>query len=180
MAKIIAVGGVPATGKTTLIKSILNNFKPLTKFKFGLIQGVRSKLLRIYVIGVYDNSTFAGTDKLSMACQPDFFKFVNKLSDNDLVIFEGDRLFNQSLFDKVDCDIIVLEADKDILIDRHIDHRDNQTEKFIQAKFTKIRNIVNNNSVKIFNNNSPEHKQYVIEHIMDIVGRHLIKTVKQQ
>ena len=99
MAKIIAVGGVPATGKTTLIKSILNNFKPLTKFKFGLIQGVRSKLLRIYVIGVYDNSTFAGTDKLSMACQPDFFKFVNKLSDNDLVIFEGDRLFNQSLFE---------------------------------------------------------------------------------
>lgn len=180
MAEIIAVGGVPATGKTTLIKSILNNFKPLTKFKFGLIQGVRSKLLRIYVIGVYDNSTFAGTDKLSMACQPDFLRLMKKLSDNDLVIFEGDRLFNQSLFDEVDCNIIILEANNDTLVNRHIDRRDNQTEKFIQSKFTKIRNIVNNNSVKIFTNDSPEHREYVIQHIMDIVGQHLIKTVKEQ
>ena len=123
--------------------------------------------IRDSVIGVYDNSTFAGTDKLSMACQPDFLRLMKKLSDNDLVIFEGDRLFNQSLFDEVDCKIIILEANNDTLVNRHIDRRDNQTEKFIQSKFTKIRNIVNNNSVKIFTNDSPEHRELSLIHISE-------------
>lgn len=180
MAKIIAVGGIPATGKTTLVRSILNNFKPLTNFKYGLIQGVYNKVLKVYIIGVYDNSTFAGTDKLSMACQPQFLKFINKLHKDAIILFEGDRLFNQSLFDKQQCDIFVLKASNDILIDRHIDRKDNQTERFIKAKKTKIDNIISNNVVQIFNNDSVEHSKYIEEQIMDLISVHLIKTVKQQ
>ena len=79
MVKIIAIGGEPATGKTTLVKSILMRFKPLKKFKYGLVQGLYNERLKLYIIGVYDGSIFSGTDKLSMAVQPDFIKLIGKL-----------------------------------------------------------------------------------------------------
>ena len=140
--RIIAIGGVPAVGKTTLIKKIKENYttKP---FKYGLVRGEYDKVKGVYFIGVYDGSTFEGSDKLSMAVNKDFIKFL-LWNPNGVVVFEGDRLFNGSLFDlDFHFDIYVLTASKETLNDRHTSRGDNQSETFLKGKETKIKNILN-------------------------------------
>jgi len=145
MAKrIIAIGGEPASGKTTMMRKIIKHFQPLRQFKFGLVRGLYSEKKKLYFIGIYDNSTFSGTDKLSMAVQPDFLKLIEELHDG-VIVFEGDRLFNQSLFDQKACEIYIVETTEQMLEQRHKKRSDNQTDKFKKAKKTKIQNIRKNN-----------------------------------
>ena len=73
MAEIIAIGGVPASGKSTLMKKVIKEYKPLKTFKYGLIRGLYDKEKNLYFIGIYDDSVFCGTDKLSMAVQTSLF-----------------------------------------------------------------------------------------------------------
>jgi len=167
---IIAIGGEPASGKTTLLKDIIKNYKPLSTFKFKLVRGLYNKKNNIYFIGIYDNSVFSGTDKLSMAVQPDFFKFLDKVK-NSLVIFEGDRLFNQSLFNKYKCKIVVLKADNKTLEGRHILRSDNQTEVFKKAKKTKIVNIIEKNNVILYNNNTDEEYKRLKLEIINLIQK---------
>jgi len=140
--KCVAIGGVPATGKTTLMKNIISILKPKKKFKFGLLRGYMQE--NISILGVYEpNDVFGGTDKLSMAVQKDYQKYIDKIMIN--TIFEGDRLFTKNnLLDickKYELKIIILENDKQTLKDRHIERGDNQSEKFKKGRATKINNI---------------------------------------
>tara|TARA_R100000329_G_scaffold35345_2_gene33220 strand:+ start:5084 stop:5599 length:516 start_codon:yes stop_codon:yes gene_type:complete len=164
---IIALGGEPATGKTTILKKIIKSYLPFKSFKYGLVRGIMNDKLN--VVGIYDNSLFSGTDKLSMAVQPHFLKFAEKRS-NEVILFEGDRLFNQSLFEKLDCEIIVIKADKEEVSKRHIQRKDTQTEKFIKAKRTKIENIIQKNKVTIFNNNNDKEQEQIIKHIKTLIN----------
>lgn len=140
--KCVAIGGIPATGKTTLMKNIINILQPKKKFKYGLLRGYVEK--NISILGVYKpNDVFGGTDKLSMAVQKDYQKYIDKIMMN--TIFEGDRLFTKNnlldVCDKYETKIIILENDKQTLQERHIQRGDNQSEKFKKGRETKIRNI---------------------------------------
>lgn len=165
--RIIAIGGEPATGKTTLMKRIIKDNMPFKRIKYKLLRAIKNE--EMCIVGIYDNSMFSGTDKLSMAVQPDFINFVNKC-DSKTILFEGDRLFNQSLFDKLMCDIVVIQADKEVVHNRHIERKDTQTEKFIKAKRTKISNIIANNEVKVFSNNNMQEQQIIVEHINTLIN----------
>jgi len=169
MAKrIIAIGGEPASGKTTLMKKVMRNYAPLKNFTYGLVRGTYNLKQNLYFIGIYDDSTFSGTDKLSMAVQPHFFKIIDKLQDATIV-FEGDRLFNQSLFDKYTCDIIVIEANKETLHKRHEKRADNQSEKFKKAKKTKIANIIAKNKVTLMPNNTEKENENLYKTIIALI-----------
>ena len=167
--RIIAIGGEPASGKSTLMKRILKEYLPLKTFSYGLIKGLHSKDPNVYFIGIYDNSVFCGTDKLSMAVQPDFIKLVNNIKEATFV-FEGDRLFNQSLFDQKECEIFVLEVSEATLHERHENRQDNQTDKFKRAKRTKIQNIKKNNKVTILQNNTPEESEACFKTILKAIN----------
>jgi dephospho-CoA kinase len=162
--RILAIGGKPATGKTTIIKEIIKAFKPYVKFKFGLVRGMYFDKQQLYIIGIYDKSVFSGTDKLSMAVQPDFIRFLKKI-DNGKIIFEGDRLFNQSLFNKIKCDIMVLEVNNETEKYRHKKRNDNQSVKFIKSKETKIENIKKNNIVKVYRNDTKNEYKTILDKI---------------
>ena len=162
--RILALGGKPATGKTTLIKEIIKTYKPYVKFNFGLVRGMYFSKQQLYIIGIYNKSVFSGTDKLSMAVQPHFIRFCSKITDGK-ILFEGDRLFNQSLFDKVNCDIMIIEVDEDTEKSRHKKRNDNQSQKFIKSKHTKIENIKKNNSVNLFNNNTKKQYKEILNKI---------------
>lgn len=169
MAKrIIAIGGEPASGKSTLMKYILKQYKPLKTFKYGLVRGLYNKENNLYFLGIYDNSIFCGTDKLSMAVQPHFLNLVEKLPKATFV-FEGDRLFNQSLFDKKDCEIIVLNVTEETNKERHKKRNDKQTEQFKKSKKTKIKNILSKNKVTILNNDTEEDNKKVKETILKLI-----------
>ena len=170
MAEIIAIGGVPASGKSTLMKKVIKEYKPLKTFKYGLIRGLYDKEKNLYFIGIYDDSVFCGTDKLSMAVQPHFFKLIDKLPDARFV-FEGDRLFNQSLFDKYDCEIVVLNANEETIDQRHKQRSDNQTDRFKRAKQTKINNILNKNEVTVLDNNTEQDAENLFNHIIKLINK---------
>jgi dephospho-CoA kinase len=162
--RILALGGKPATGKTTLLRDVINTYKPYIKFNFGLVRGMYFSKHSLYIIGIYDKSVFSGTDKLSMAVQPDFIRFCSKITDGK-ILFEGDRLFNQSLFNKVDCDIIIIEVNENTEKLRHKKRNDNQSQKFIKSKHTKIENIKKNNSVNLYNNNTKKQYKEILNKI---------------
>mgnify|MGYP000044170399 CR=1 FL=1 len=162
--RILALGGKPATGKTTLLRDVINTYKPYIKFNFGLVRGMYFSKHSLYIIGIYDKSVFSGTDKLSMAVQPDFIRFCSKITDGK-ILFEGDRLFNQSLFNKVDCDIMIIEVNENTEKLRHKKRNDNQSQKFIKSKHTKIENIKKNNSVNLYNNNTKKQYKEILNKI---------------
>lgn len=169
MAKrIIAIGGEPASGKSTLMKYILKQYKPLKTFKYGLVRGLYNKENNLYFLGIYDNSVFCGTDKLSMAVQPHFLKLIQKLPEATFV-FEGDRLFNQSLFDQQECEIIVIKVTDQTKSERHKQRNDNQTEQFKKSKKTKIKNILKKNKVTILNNDTEQDNKEAKETILKLI-----------
>ena len=167
--RIIAIGGEPAVGKSTLMKKILKEYMPLKTFSYGLVRGLFSSDRNLYFIGIYDNSVFCGTDKLSMAVQPKFIQLTETLKDATFV-FEGDRLFNQSLFDQKECEIFGLEVSEATLHERHEKRQDNQTDKFKKAKRTKIQNIKEKNKVTILSNNTPEESEACFKTILKAIN----------
>ena len=166
--RIIAIGGEPASGKSTLMKRILKEHMPLKTFTYGLVRGLYSNEHNTYFIGIYDNSIFCGTDKLSMAVQPDFIKLLNRKPEATFV-FEGDRLFNQSLFDQKQCEIFILEVSEETLQARHEQRQDNQTAKFKKAKRTKIQNIKQKNAATILPNNTTEESENCFNTILNAI-----------
>jgi len=171
MSNIVAIGGEPAVGKTTLMRKFFTSYTPWKQFKYKKLYGHFNEELHLVILGVYSaGEIFSGTDKLSMAVQPDFEEFIDKNKPNYNILFEGDRLFNQSLFDKVDCEIIVIKANKQEVHKRHIQRKDTQTEKFIKAKRTKIENIIQKNKVTIFSNDNYEEQEQIIKHIKTLIN----------
>ena len=152
MAKVIAMGGEPATGKTTLMFKLISMADDWQIVKpQKLLDAMYSKKLNLYILGKYanDGNIFQGTDRLSMAVQPDAERFFSELWDaNTNVIFEGDRLFNAKLLDKLahtfptEFKIIILRVKNSTLDQRHIDRKDDQDDKFKNSRKTKISNIM--------------------------------------
>jgi uridine kinase len=150
---VIALGGEPASGKTTLLKRIRKNFPPLTDFKEGLVRGGYCPISKVYFVGVFDDTMFEGTDKLSLSVQPSFIEFV-KNTPNAKIVYEGDRLFNASVFEQLKSVIFILDIDKDIHTQRHALRGHEQNETFLKGRKTKIENIRNTFTHKILNNNT--------------------------
>jgi hypothetical protein len=143
--KAVAIGGVPATGKSTLMKHILKKAQVEKKFAYGLLRGYIVKDTAF--LGLYPSGDkFGGTDKLSMAVQRDYDKFVDEQKYN--IVFEGDRLFTAhnllALQITHEHKIIILENNAMTLAHRHIDREDTQSEKFLKGRTTKIKNIKEN------------------------------------
>jgi broad-specificity NMP kinase len=153
MVKVIAMGGEPCCGKTTLMFKLISMADDWQIVKpQKLLDAMYSKKLNLYILGKYanDGNVFQGTDRLSMAVQPDAEKFFSDLWENGNVnvIFEGDRLFNAKLLDKLahtfptTFKILILRVKDSTLDQRHIDRKDDQDDKFKNSRKTKISNIM--------------------------------------
>lgn len=147
--KLIAVGGSPGTGKTTLFREYMKdkNFQPVEPAK--LVSAMYCAELDLYVLGKYEEGeTFAGTDRLSMAVQPAVQEWI--ASHNCNVLFEGDRIFNQSFLEfamglpDTDLQIVFLSAPKGILEQRYKDRGSDQSEQFLRGRETKYSNLLSN------------------------------------
>lgn len=187
MLKVIAMGGEPATGKTTLmfkLISMADDWKVVKPEK--LLDAMWSEKLKTYILGKYENdgNVFQGTDRLSMAVQPDASKFISTLAyeastehnDSVNVIFEGDRLFNAKFIDHIlthtneeSFKVLVLEASHDEKEKRHVDRKDDQDDKFKNSRKTKISNICSSlvlmDYINVMPNENLEHQQNIIDFI---------------
>ena len=167
--KCIAIGGVPATGKTTLMKKILTK-STYQNFKFGLLRGHFIKDKNLVIMGIYNNDIFCGTDKLSMAVNKDFIKYV-KLNKRN-ILFEGDRLFTLNniklIKESYKTRTIILENDQKTLDSRHLDRNDNQSAQFLKGRITKISNICNYfNDIEIHTLNNVDQSNNLANQIIE-------------
>lgn len=149
MRKLVAVGGQPGTGKTTLFRKFMENHTWEKVEPKKMLPALYCKELDLYILGKYeDGETFAGTDRLSMAVQPIASEFVRETTSN--ILFEGDRIFNQSFLElcmglpNVDLQVVYLKAPKNILEARYKERGSDQSEQFLKGRETKYSNILAN------------------------------------
>ena len=149
MRKIIAVGGSPGTGKTTLFRKFMESHTWEKVEPKKMLPAMYCKDLDLYVLGKYEEGeTFAGTDRLSMAVQPIAQEFVTECTSN--ILFEGDRIFNQSFLEfamnlpQVDLQVVFLKAPKPVLEQRYKDRGSDQSETFLKGRETKYSNLLSN------------------------------------
>ena len=147
--KLIAVGGSPGTGKTTLFRAYMEgkNFQPIEPAK--LVSAMYNQERDLYILGKYEQGeVFAGTDRLSMAVQPPMQEWI--ASHNCNVLFEGDRIFNQSFLEfamglpDTELHIVFLNAPKSVLEQRYKDRGSDQSEQFLRGRETKYSNLLSN------------------------------------
>lgn len=97
MYKVVGICGEPATGKSAIVRRIMENQTPeWIPEKLGTMVWSKNERTGLTVLGIYEEGvTFAGTDRLSMAVAADaelFFRQADSLGCNK-ILFEGDRLF---------------------------------------------------------------------------------------
>ena len=177
MRKVIAVGGVPGTGKTSLFRKFISNYTWERVEPVKLLSSMYCKELDLFIFGKYEEGeVFAGTDRLSMAVQPNAQKFVSETTSN--VLFEGDRIFNRSFLefvsevDGVDLQVIYLKAPQSILEQRYTDRGSDQSEVFLRGRETKYNNILGNfglmEYITEFDNTNLEEQAVVLDYINSI------------
>jgi len=179
MRKIIAIGGEPATGKSTVVKKLIAQIPPWGKFEeteeVKLVPTLYTDEFKLHILGKYpEGEMFGGTDRYSMAVQPQAVKFIANTSSCN-VLFEGDRLFNQSFLEyladlnDVDLQIVIIEADKDTVEQRHLDRADTQNEIFLKGRKTKYENLRSNMMlmpyIKVFKNNNLDDMEKLVSHL---------------
>lgn len=172
--KIIAVGGVPGTGKTTLFRKYMEDKQWIETSPAKLVTAMYNTQKDLYILGKYDEGeTFAGTDRLSMAVQPPLQEWI--ASHNCNILFEGDRVFNQSFLEfcmslpNTELQVVYLKAPKDLLEQRYKDRGSDQSEQFLRGRETKYSNILSNfdlmSYITEFNNTNLEEQSKVLAHL---------------
>ncbi len=176
--RVLAIGGEPGSGKTTLMNRVLETLKPEPKYdQFKLVPYLQTG--NVHILGKYEpGEVFAGTDRMSMAVQPEAVKFLQTLHNDSVVLFEGDRLFNSSFLthcdEQYDLSIIYLATDRDIRNRRYEERGSNQDETWLRGRESKIANILGNLmlmwKIETFNHNTPEDQEIVLKRILENVN----------
>ena len=183
MKKVIAIGGMPATGKSTLMKKFMevtDDWKVVEPVK--LVNALYSEKLNLFVLGKYEEGEkFGGTDRYSMAVQPAAAEFFTEtLEDGAKVVYEGDRIFNSKMLNllnddpTIDLEIIMLQVEEDEMHDRHVQREDTQSETFIKGRRTKYANISGSfylmEVTSDFRNDSYEDQNRILDHMSTFLG----------
>jgi len=151
--RIVAIGGEPATGKTTVVRKVIDEFSrdsTFHRFEYGLLRGHCVPNKRVVILGIYASSeTFAGTDRLSLQVTKDAISFLSRSKELGLkdyaIVFEGDRLFGTPFLSQcrmvAPTDILIVKASSQTLKRRHIERADDQTAEWCRSRAVKLDNI---------------------------------------
>ena len=94
--RVVALIGVPGSGKTSIMQGIVQRFP--FGFSWKLLHGRRSDPAR-FMLGIYRGMYFDGTDQLSFQAASSFRQWLPSIPRDAVVVFEGDRLANEKLFE---------------------------------------------------------------------------------
>lgn len=176
--KVLAIGGGPGTGKTTLMKSFMghNGWKYCDSTKYVPFHNLGDSL----ILGRYEPGViFGGTDRMSMAAQPEVQRFIgglvfdsSPLGQTKNVIFEGDRLFNSSflefcLVSGFDLGIMILNEPQPMeIVRRYQERNSNQDPAWVAGRVSKVENIKNNSKLRPYischDHNTPDDTENIV------------------
>lgn len=133
----ILIIGCCGTGKTWVMKRIIKAYKLNAKGCVGLFKfRTNGKML---ALGVYDDSTFEGGDKLSMGIMRDCAKFERARDKRGmLAICEGDRFTNKTFIETCKPYIVKIQGDGK---EGRIKRNSKQSERHLTAIKTRVNNI---------------------------------------
>jgi hypothetical protein len=152
---ILGVGGEPATGKTTLFRRIREELPGgATVFKYKSMQAERWDEARVIFLGFYEEGDrYGGTDRLGLSVQPDAADFLRTgllalpgPVHTWTVLFEGDRLFNDSFLtgpcsESGDLRAWILTVEPVAKERRRRARGDAHSETFLKGRNTKYSNL---------------------------------------
>ena len=161
--RTIAIGGEPATGKSTIMRRVLELLGPGSPFAHGLCRFTLHSSVAghpVSVLGMYEGEGFPGTDRLSMGVQPHAVSYLRSLSGPATVVFEGDRLFNGKFLTAAKgcgpLEVYVIETDPALLSMRHaLARADTQSETWLAGRRTKVANIKRDFKHVVLHNDLP-------------------------
>lgn len=177
--KVIALFGEPGCGKTTLMREVMRTLdidSSTLKEDFKLVP--YHKKGSIYVLGKYeDGEVFAGTDRMSMAVQPEAIKFLESIPSDSIVLFEGDRLCTASFLEycnnNYNLNLIYLKTNRDTRKVRYGERGSNQNETWLAGRESKISNILGNMELKfvteMFPHENSEDQKKLVDYIVSLV-----------
>jgi deoxyadenosine/deoxycytidine kinase len=146
--------GEPGTGKTTLMRVILNEYRMVEPDEFvedGPVKYHRFNKQKTLVLGIYDNSTFAGCDRLSKSVGPKFRQWLidnaEKYKDWGLLM-EGERFMNapslEALFQQEAINLVCLKVSEEELERRRAARNNTQDPKWMKGMRTRVENVCKN------------------------------------
>jgi dephospho-CoA kinase len=174
--KVVALFGEPGSGKSTLMTKLMERLGVSREFKSDFKLVPYHQKDNVYILGKYEiGETFGGTDKMSMAVQPEAIKFLASLDKESIVIFEGDRLCTSSFLehcnDKYELTMVYLSTSKSIREERYKERNSNQDETWLKGRESKISNILSNLSLKfvteVFTHNEKNDSDKIVDFIME-------------
>lgn len=178
--KMFYIIGVPGTGKSTLMKSLMYGLAPAWEPErvIDLLDTEKSGKYR--VLGKYlGEGTFSGTDRLSMAVAPKAIEWISSKPD-EIIFGEGDRLNNKAFFEAAGDDLTIIHlivSDKEV-VRRYKERGSNQSREFTRTCRKKVNSIVNEfgprgtfdgfheGNVKSFVHETAEDTQKIVSFIM--------------
>jgi len=146
--------GVPGTGKTTLVRGILEEFRKVEEDEMvadGVVKYHKFAKQKVLVLGIYDDSTFAGTDRLAKSVGPKFREWLvsnGEKYEGWSLILEGERLMNDktlpSLFEQESMKLVCLKVSEAELERRRAARNNTQNEKWLKGMKTRVANVCDN------------------------------------
>lgn len=137
------ITGICGTGKTWLMKQLINAFNANQTEKVGLYHynyndvGIGTKAVAI--LGKYDGTMFEGSDRFAMNIMADNDKIENSgLYNERIVIAEGDRFTNNTYITKFKPMILRILGDG---ADGRVLRGSSQTERHLKSITTRVNNI---------------------------------------
>lgn len=166
--KVIYVAGVPASGKSTLMRRVREELLDgAAPFKEGKVRGIEKGPYKM--LGVFDGSLFEGTDRLSMTVIGDAIAYVQRLDADGgryVVFVEGDRLFNYRFIAETKALPLIIDANEKVLAHRHATRGDDQTNTFLKSRRTKVDNFLRRYNLPRIWNNTPEDQKRILDFIV--------------
>jgi hypothetical protein len=151
--------GEPGTGKTTRMREILAEYRKVERDEMvedGPVKYHRFNKQKVIVLGIYDDSTFAGTDRLSKSVGPKFREWLTTNSEKyaDWGMFmEGERFMNapslEALFNQESMNLVCLEVSEEELERRRKARNNTQDPKWMKGMKTRVANVCKNYPHKV-------------------------------
>ena len=165
--KVVGILGEPGVGKTTLVTRLLAECGQPVRCDAGLLK-MQLYPAGVLALGIYDGSTFAGSDRLSMGVMPHALEAASQLEqlfpDEVTVLFEGDRLMCAPFLNRLsnldlELKLIKLEVTPKVAAARRAARGGKQNEGWVKGRITKVERLSASYPFEVWANDAEEQAE---------------------